>query len=61
MSVLQTPLGMNLTNHNPLIDSPFSSSYDQGESFPPPGSNRMITEDGKYMITETTLNFMITE
>lgn len=61
MSVFQNALGMNLTKNQPLIDSPFNSSYDQGESFPPPGSYRMITEDGIYMITETTLDFMITE
>jgi hypothetical protein len=61
MSVFQNALGMNLTKNQPLIDSPFNSSYDQGESFPPPGSERMITETGIFMITETSLDFMITE
>ena len=61
MSVFQNALGMNLTKNQPLIDSPFTSSYDQGESFPPPGSERMITETGIFMITETSLDFMITE
>jgi hypothetical protein len=61
MGVLQNALGMNLTNHNPLIDSPFSNSYDQGESFPPPISEYMITEDGLFMLTEDGLNLMITE
>jgi len=61
MGVLQNPLGINLTNHNPLKDSPFNSSFDEGETFPPPGSERMITETGIYMITESTLDYMITE
>jgi hypothetical protein len=61
MGILQNALGINLTNHEPLIDSPYSNSYDQGESFPPPGTERMITETGILMITETTLAFMITE
>lgn len=61
MSVFQNALGMNLTKNQPLIDSPFNSSYDQGESFPPPGSFNMITESGLQMITEITLDDMITE
>ncbi len=61
MGILQNALGINLTNHDPLIDSPFNNSGDQGESFPPPGSERMITETGIFMITESTLSFMITE
>ena len=61
MSVFQNALGMNLTKNQPLIDSPFNSSYAQGESFPPPGSERMITETGIFMITETSLDLMITE
>jgi hypothetical protein len=61
MGVLQNPLGINLTKHQPLIDCPFNASYDQGESFPPPGSEFMITEDGIFMITETSLDLMITE
>lgn len=61
MSLFNQPLGLNLTDHNPLIDSVFSSSFDNGESFPPPGSNYMITENGIFMITENTLDFMITE
>jgi hypothetical protein len=61
MSVFQNALGMNLTKNQPLIDSPFNSSYDQGESFPPPGSEIMITETGIFMITETSLDLMITE
>lgn len=61
MSLFNQPLGLNLTDHNPLVDSVFSSSYDNGESFPPPGSHYMITETGDFMITEITLDRMITE
>ncbi len=61
MGILQNKLGINLTIHDPLIQSPFSNEFDEGESFPPPGSDRMITETGIYMITETTLSYMITE
>jgi hypothetical protein len=61
MSLFNQPLGINLTDHDPLIDSVFSSSFDNGESFPPPGSEFMITETGIFMITEIASNFMITE
>jgi hypothetical protein len=61
MSLFNQSLGINLTDHNPLVDSVFSSSFDNGESFVPPSSNYMITETGLFMITESSLNFMITE
>ena len=61
MGILQNALGINLTDHNPLIDSPFSNSADNGESFPPPPSDYMITENGLFMLTETGLDLMITE
>ena len=61
MGVLQNPLGINLTNHMPILNSPFNNSDSQGEGFPPPGSERMITETGIFMITETALDHMITE
>lgn len=61
MGVLNNPLGINLTKHDPLIDSPFTAYESDGQSFPPPGSELMITETGIYMITETTLSHMITE
>lgn len=61
MGILQNALGINLTDTNPLVDSPFNNSFDQGENFPPPGSDVMITETGIFMITESTLSFMITE
>lgn len=62
MGVLQNPLGISITDHNPLLDSPYNNSFNSGDSFPPPGSERMITEiTGEYMITEITLDYMITE
>ncbi len=61
MGILQNRLGINLTNGTPLLQSPFNNTSDEGESFPPPGSERMITETGIYMITEITLDHMITE
>lgn len=61
MGILQNPLGINLTNHNPIKDSPFNDAVGEGEDHPPPGTFSMITEDGIFMITETTLDNMITE
>jgi hypothetical protein len=61
MSAVQNRLGFNLTNHDPINDSPFGSSTDEGSGLPPPATFRMITELGIYMITETTLDDMITE
>ena len=62
MGVLQNPLGMNLTDTVPVINSPFNNSeYGHLGYVPPPGSEFMITETGSFMITETTLDFMITE
>ena len=61
MGILQNKLGINVTNHDPLKYSPFSNSADEGEPFIPPTSDFMITETGVFMITESTLDFMITE
>ena len=61
MGILQNALGINLTNHDPLIDSPFNNSYDSGESFPPPTSDYMITETGIFMLDEDGIELMITE
>jgi hypothetical protein len=61
MGILNNVLGINLTNHMPLKDSPFNDTTDEGESFPPPGSDFMITEDGLFMLTEDGVNLMITE
>jgi len=61
MGILQNPLGINLTNHDPIKDSPFNDVFGEGEAHPPPGTSRMITETGIFMITEVTLDHMITE
>lgn len=61
MGILQNKLGINLTDNQPLINSPFNNSADNGEPFIPPTSEFMITETGIFMITESTLDFMITE
>lgn len=61
MGILQNPLGINLTNHVPVKDSPFIDNFGEGETHPPPGSDRMITETGIFMITEVALDYMITE
>ncbi len=61
MGMLQNPLGINLTNRDPVNDSPFSGSADEGDGGAPPGVDRMITETGIYMLTETTSSFMDTE
>ena len=46
---------------NPLVDSPYVAQFDIGFNIPPPGTDFMITETGIFMITESTLDFMITE
>ena len=62
MGILNNALGINLTDYDPLIDSPFNESASLGFVVPPPGSDYMITEDtGAYMQTETGNNLMITE
>ncbi len=61
MGILQSALGINLTNHEPLISSPFGNSFDQGEGFPPSGSVFMITETGIFMLDEDGIELMITE
>ena len=62
MGVLQNPLGINLGSNMPIINSPFNNS-DTGNiaTPPPPGSEFMITETGDFMITQSSLDFMITE
>ena len=61
VGILQTPLGINITNNEPLTSSPFTEAFNDGEPFPPPTTERMITETGILMITESTLYHMITE
>lgn len=61
MGILNNNLGFNLTDENPIINSPFNESVELGYVNPPPGSEYMITETGLYMLTEDGLNLMITE
>lgn len=61
MGVLHNRLGISITRHNPLKDSPYLDSFEEGEPYIPPANEFMITEDGKLMVDETTLDLMITE
>lgn len=60
MGILQNSLGINLTDHNPLIDSPFSNSTDEGSGLPPLGQSDLITEGGSFILTEGG-SFLTTE
>lgn len=62
MGVLQNPLGINLGASMPIINSPFNNS-DTGNirTPPPPESKFIISETGDFMITQSSLDFMITE
>lgn len=61
MGILNRVLGINLTNEDPIINSPFNESSSESYINPPPGSSYMITETGLFMQTETGSNLMITE
>ena len=60
MGILQNSLGINLTNHMPLVHSVFNNDFDNGEPFPPGGSEDLITEGGVFILTEG-LDFLTTE
>ena len=60
MGIMQQALGLNLTKYDPLIDSPFSNSRDQGEAFPLV-TYFMITETGDFMLDENGVDLMIVE
>ena len=49
MGILQNPLGINLTNHDPLKDSPFNNSFDEGMSPTPPGESFFLLTDNTPM------------
>lgn len=61
MGTLNNALGFDLTNEDPLINSPFGQSASLMYVVPPPPSNYMITETGIFMLTEDGINLMITE
>ena len=61
MGILNRTLGINLTNADPLINSPFNESEEESTIVPPPTNFYMITEDNLFMRTEVGSNLMITE
>lgn len=61
MGILNRILGLNLTDEDPLQNSPFNSSAQESYIVPPIGSDYMITETGEFMLTEDGINLMITE
>lgn len=62
MNIFNVPLGLNLTDNDLVNQSPFNMNGQYGLGvLPPPGSYFMITEDGDFMITEVSTDFMITE
>jgi hypothetical protein len=61
MGLLNNALGINLTNHNPVSDGPFSEGQSTGFVNPPPPGFFMITETGAFMQTETGNNLMVLE
>jgi hypothetical protein len=61
MGILNRTLGINLTNEDPIINSPFNESSSESYIVPPPGSFYMITETGLFMQTESGIDLMITE
>lgn len=42
-----------LTKDNPLIKSPFSVSFDNGDDSPPPGVSFRITDSNDMRITDS--------
>ena len=60
MAIFNVPLGINLTDNDPIKVSPFGYSPANDISFPPPGSDYIITEGGAFILTEDG-KFMITE
>jgi hypothetical protein len=61
MGILNNPLGMNETNHDPINDNPYNEGVSTGYIVPPPPGIYMITENGLFMQTEIGNNLMIVE
>lgn len=61
MGTLNQRLGFNLTDDDPLQNSPFNLSESEGYIVPPPIGFYMITEIGQFMQTETGNNLMVVE
>ena len=60
MAIFNVPLGINLTDNDPINVSPFGFGPANETSFIPPTSFFIITEDVKFILTEDN-KFMITE
>lgn len=59
MGILNTALGINI-KENPIIFSPYTAGFQEGEGFPPIGSEFITTEDGIHIDTESATD-IITE
>lgn len=60
MGVFNVPLGMNLTNHNVIKESPMIYYSYSGITNPPSGEDSILTEDGQFILTEDG-DFIATE
>jgi hypothetical protein len=54
MSVLQNPLGINLTNNMPLTHSVFSATYDYGAGTGPIEDVLLETDNTPLLLTDGT-------
>lgn len=59
MSVWNIALGLGVRN-NPLTDSPYFQQEDIGFSYPAPGAESILTEDGSFILTEGS-DYLTTE
>lgn len=59
MGVYTTPFNFTPAA-SPLVDSVYVQQNDIGESYPPPFSEGLLTEDGKFILTEDKM-FLDTE
>jgi len=48
-------------NENPIVETPYFTSWRNDIILPPPGSELMITEGGDYMISQVANDYMLTE
>ena len=55
MGILNQSLGIGI-KENPLVFSPFTSGYQEGQGFPPGNSEQITTEDGFLITTESALD-----
>lgn len=60
MGVFNTALGFNLTDHQPVKQSPMVYYTYAGNINPPSGSDDLLTEDGQFILAENG-DFIATE